>query len=227
MTQNAQAWSFLIPPVNTMPALDTLLPFTGLMILLALSPGPDNLFVLMQSVVHGKTAGLWVTLGLCTGLVGHTLAVAFGLALVLKTSPWLFSAIQTLGAVYLLYLAWQSYRAANCHVSQQLPQLSAGQLYRRGVVMNITNPKVTLFFLAFLPQFVARETEHFASQILVLGGLAILATLLVFGSIALFAGALKILNQSDSAQRRLHLITAGLLALLGLKLFFDLAQSLY
>ncbi len=86
---------------------------------------------------------------------------------------------------------------------------------------------MTLFFLAFLPQFVARETEHFASQILVLGGLAILATLLVFGSIALFAGALKILNQSDSAQRRLHLITAGLLALLGLKLFFDLAQSLY
>lgn len=208
-----------------MPELDTLLPFTGLMMLLALSPGPDNLFVLMQSAVHGKTAGVWVTLGLCTGLIGHTLAVALGLALVLKTSPWLFTSLQAIGAAYLLYLAWQSYRAANCHVSQQLPKLRAGQLYRRGVLMNITNPKVTLFFLAFLPQFVSHDTDDVTLQILVLGAIAILATLFIFGSIALFAGTLKILNQSDLAQRRLHLITAGILALLGLKLFFDLTQS--
>lgn len=206
-----------------MPEADTLLPFAGLMILLALTPGPDNLYVLMQSVINGRLAGMWVTLGLCTGLIGHTLAVAFGLALLIQTTPWLFSAIQTLGAAYLLYLAWQSYRAANCHLNRaQLPRLSAKQLYRRGIVMNLSNPKVTLFFLAFLPQFVSGAPHEFTVQILILGSIAIIVTLLVFGSLAGFAAALSFFNQSERLQKRLHQLTAIILALLGLKLFFDL-----
>jgi threonine/homoserine/homoserine lactone efflux protein len=198
------------------------LSFFGIALLLALTPGPDNLFVLMQSALWGRKAGLFVVLGLCTGLVGHTLAVAVGLAAVFATSQAAFAALKFAGAAYLVYLAWQAFRTqAGPSSRAKLPRQSKGQLYRRGIVMNLTNPKVSLFFLAFLPQFTSPSRGSVALQTVGLGVLFMLATLLVFGSIAFFSGAFGALMQRSASAQRLLNRAAGVVFLgLALKLAF-------
>ncbi|OZI15988.1 threonine transporter RhtB [Bordetella genomosp. 7] len=185
---------------------DTLLAFFGIAVLLALAPGPDNLFVLMQSALWGRRAGLFVVLGLCTGLLGHTAAVAAGLAAMFAASPMAFTAMKLAGAAYLAYLAWQALRdPGTAAQSERPPALSRGALYRRGIIMNLTNPKVLLFFFAFLPQFVAPAHGPVGLQIVVLGAVFMLATLLVFGAIAFFSGAFgQLLQRSPTASRWLN-----------------------
>jgi len=176
--------------------------FFAASVLLALTPGPDNIFVLSQSAVHGRAAGLAVTFGLCTGLIFHTTAVALGVAVIFQTSALAFSLLKYAGAAYLVYLAWQSFRAS----AASLPQgnggkLSRWKLYTRGIVMNITNPKVSIFFLAFLPQFADPARGSVPVQMMLFGGLFIVSTVLVFGGVALLAGTLGTwLMRSDRAQ---------------------------
>ncbi len=188
-----------------MPA-DILLLFFATAVLLALTPGPDNLFVLAQSLSFGHRAGWLVTLGLCSGLVFHTSLVAFGLAAILAASENLLTLIKILGALYLLRLAWLSWRdSSGGSVGRQVQALSAAALYRRGVIMNATNPKVALFFLAFLPQFVDVKYGDITVQVMILGALFMLATLLVFGAIAQLAGRYSTrLNQSETRRLWLH-----------------------
>src|SRR3546814_254993 len=151
---------------------DVALSFFGIAILLALAPGPDNLFVLMQSAMWGRRSGMFVVFGLCTGLIGHTLAVAVGLAAVFATSQTAFTVLKLAGAIYLVYLAWGAFRAQGNASSHEKPlRQSAALLYRRGIVMNLTNTKVSLFFLAFLPQFATPERGSVALQTVSLGGL--------------------------------------------------------
>jgi len=202
--------------------LETLLPFLGIAIMLSLAPGPDNIFVLLLSAMHGTRAGLTVVLGLCTGLLVHTAVVAVGLAALLAASAVAFTALKIAGALYLVYLAWQAFRAPVGALSTSDTQVKTGKhMYLRGVVMNLTNPKVVIFFLAFLPQFVSPERGHVAVQLMVLGFVFILAALLVFGSIAWFSGAFgRVLMRSARAQRAVNwfagsvfLALAGKLAL--------------
>lgn len=190
---------------------DTLTAFFGIAVLLALTPGPDNLFVLMQSAIWGRAAGLFVVLGLCTGLLGHTAAVAVGLAAVFAASPAAFTALKLAVAAYLAYLAWQVLRAPTGGGGGQRPEpLARGALYRRGIIMNLTNPKVLLFFFAFLPQFTRPEAGPMGWQIVELGAVFMLATLLVFGAIAVFSGGFgRLLQRSARAQRWLNRL-AGL-----------------
>jgi len=156
---------------------------------MAMTPGPDVIIVLTQSSLYGMRAGVLTTLGLMTGLLGHTLAVALGVAVLFQTSEAAFTALKFLGAAYLLYLAWQSFRSGvfRAFLTQSLFP-GYGTLYRRGFLSNITNPKVTLFFLAFLPQFADPAQGCLTAQIVVLGALFQLATLLVFGCVSLLAG---------------------------------------
>lgn len=140
-------------------------------ILLALSPGPDNLFVMAQAAQQGRRAGLLVTLGLCTGLLVHTAGVTFGLAALFKASATAFALLKFAGAGYLLFLAWQAFHAGTeTGPTANLDRLSGPRLYRRGIIMNITNPKVSIFFLAFLPQFADPARGSLAMQLLLLGG---------------------------------------------------------
>lgn len=193
--------------------------FIGITVLITLSPGPDNLYVLMQSVLHGHAAGIWVTLGLCTGLIVHTTAVSLGLAALLMSSVTAFTLLKILGALYLLYLAWQAFKAGQLQLTAaKTPMLSPWKGYRRGVLMNLSNPKVSLFFLAFLPQFVAVEHGNISQQIWLLGLTTIVVTFLVFSSIALLSGRLKQLNASPKTQRFLHRITAFIFVGLAAKL---------
>ena len=184
---------------------DTALAFFGVSLLLGLSPGPDNVFVLMQSATHGRRAGWLVTLGLCTGLLGHTAAVALGLAAVLAASPVAFTVLKLAGAAYLVYLAWGAWRAPVSALTTQATAGSGWRMYTRGVVMNLTNPKVGIFFLAFLPQFVKPEAGSVTLQVVQLDALFVLATLLVFGGFAWFAALIGgWLRRSPGAQRVLN-----------------------
>jgi threonine/homoserine/homoserine lactone efflux protein len=202
-----------------MPSLETLITFFGVSLLLGLTPGPDNLFVLVQSAQRGWRAGMAVVLGLCVGLVVHTAAVALGLAAVFAASAMAFTALKWCGAAYLAYLAWGALRAPAAVASGAAPAAAAGtapsarRMVVRGMVMNLTNPKVLVFFLAFLPQFADPARGPVALQLMVLGAVFILATLLVFGAIACFTGAFgALLQRSARAQTVLNRV-AGLVFL--------------
>ena len=204
-----------------MPAPDTLLAFLLTALVLGFTPGPDNLFVLMQSATQGRRAGLAVVLGLCTGIVVHTAAVALGLAALLAASPLAFTLMKAVGAAYLLYLAWGAWHAPATALpgGAQAPAQPLGALYRRGIVMNLSNPKVLLFFFALLPQFVAPDRGPVAAQLAVLGAVFILSTLLAFGSIAWAAGLLgERLRRSPGLQRGLNRCAALVFAGLALRL---------
>ena len=188
--------------------------------LLAIAPGPDNVFVLTQSALHGKLSGLVVVFGLCTGLLFHTTAVAFGVAVIFQASTLAFTILKVIGASYLVYLAWQIFRASPEQISMQSDQQkSLGTLYRRGIIMNLTNPKVSIFFLAFLPQFADPVRGPISLQMISLGGIFIIATILVFGAIALIGGTLgEWLNRSESAQRIMNWTAGTIFIGLALKL---------
>lgn len=170
--------------------LETLGAFFVTAIVMGLAPGPDNIFVLTQSALYGFRAGIVTTLGLMTGLFGHTAAVALGVAALFQTSEMAFMVLKCAGAAYLLYLAWLSFRSGASRAwLEQSTFPGYWALYRRGVIMNITNPKVTLFFLAFLPQFAKPELGNVPLQIVTLGLLFQLATLAVFGGVSFLGRA--------------------------------------
>ena len=203
----------MIPP-------DTAAVFFAATIALALTPGPDNIFVLTQSALHGRSAGFLVTVGLCTGLIAHTAAVALGVAAIFATSAVAFTALKLLGAGYLLYLAWGAFRAPATNLeSGAQSSLQGRKLYFRGVIMNVTNPKVAIFFLAFLPQFADPVRGSLTLQILLLGGLFMVATLLVFGGVAMSAGYLgEWLRKSERAQLILNRVAGIVFVALALRL---------
>lgn len=197
-----------------------LLIFFTTSVLLALSPGPDNLFVMTQAARHGRKAGLFVTLGLCTGLLVHTAAVTFGLAALFTASAVAFTLLKFSGAVYLLYLAWLSFRAGSATGPTAAAEcLSSATLYRRGVIMNITNPKVSIFFLALLPQFADPAKGSLSVQLLLLGGVFIIATVIVFSLISILAGVFgEHFRKSACAQKVLNRAAGIIFAGLALKL---------
>lgn len=210
--------------------IDVLIPYFIACLILAIAPGPDILFVLTQSALQGAKAGILVVLGLCTGLLFHTTAVAFGVAVIFKTSALAFSALKIVGAAYLLYLAWLSLKPAkksnNDSSTQkeetpQQPQLKSWQLYRRGIFMNITNPKVSIFFLAFLPQFASPARGSLSLQMVFLGFLFIVSALMVFSTVAYAAGALgKWIARSPRAMTWLNRLAGFVFIGLAVKLLF-------
>ena len=201
--------------------IETLATFLTAAVVLALVPGPDNVFVLTQSAVQGKGAGLAVVMGLCTGLIGHSTAVALGVAAIFQTSALAFTVLKYIGAAYLVYLAWQMFRAPVEKIGEASGEIATdyGKLYLRGIIMNTTNPKVSIFFLAFLPQFTDPERGSVTIQILLLGGIFIGATIIVFGGIAVLAGFLgEWLNRSPRIQMVLNKLAATIFLGLALKL---------
>jgi len=200
--------------------LETLPLFFTASVALCIAPGPDNLFVLTQSGLYGRLAGFVVTLGLCTGLIGHTTAVAVGVAAIFQTSELAFTALKMVGAAYLLYLAWGAFRAGNTDLDDGSGQaISLKRLYGRGVLMNITNPKVGIFFLAFLPQFADPAAGPIGIQMMILGGVFIIATLLVFGAVAWGAGFIGgWLRRSARAQLVMNRLAGTIFVALAIRL---------
>lgn len=194
--------------------------FLAASVAITLMPGPDILFVIAQSMSRGKTAGIATSLGLCTGLIVHTLAAALGITAVLHQSAIAFAVLKYAGALYLLYLAWQSAREGKATLDlPQTEQRSYTFLYRKGIFMNLLNPKVSLFFLAFLPQFVPPSNGNTVWPMMLLGFLFLLQSLAVFATVSVFAGTIgqKWLQRPVIA-RHVNKVKAALFAVLGIRL---------
>nr|WP_297783253.1 LysE family translocator [uncultured Allomuricauda sp.] len=160
---------------------------------LAISPGPDNIFVLTQSISNGTKSGLATVFGLVSGCLVHTTLLAFGVSEIIKRSDTLFFAIKLFGAMYLLYLAYQVYRsdASIAIDDKNRPAKTPMKLFWTGVTMNVLNPKVTIFFLAFFPGFLFSDELNTVVQFYILGLLFMLSALIVFGTIAVLAGKIS------------------------------------
>ena len=166
--------------------IENLLPFITASVLLTLSPGPDIIYVLVLSLSNGERAGILTTLGLVSGIIIHTSLVAFGISAILKESESVYLIIRILGACYLFYLAYRVWK------SKAEIQIKAGpggrsknlSLFKRGFIMNVINPKVTIFFLAFFPGFLWDTTGNTVYQFYVLGALFMLQALIIFSLVA-------------------------------------------
>ena len=192
-------------------------------IVVGIAPGPDNLFVLAQSATHGARAGFSVILGLCTGIALQTCLLVAGVSALIAASPTAFFVMQCLGAAYLLYLAYKSFQVrAGTVVAGESPELPAHKLYLRGIIMNMTNPKAVLFMLSFIPPAVKMDRPiHPSVQTAILGAEFIVATLIVFGTVAILAGAVKkFLLNSPKANRNLNWFSGVVFVLLAVALFF-------
>lgn len=218
---------------------------------IGIAPGPDILFVLAQSATYGARLGFCIILGLCTGIALQICLLVAGVSALIAASPIAFFVLQCLGAVYLLFLAYKSFQVRIGTVtidgvdsigaeplqndssicsgaspkgeaieSSAVP--SARKLYFRGVIMNMTNPKVILFILSLIPSAVRLDRPISPSlQTAILGAEFIVATMIVFGSIALLAGTVKkYLLNSPKANRNLNWFSGCVFVMLAIGLFF-------
>ncbi|QMU63952.1 MAG: LysE family translocator [Flavobacteriaceae bacterium] len=172
--------------------IEILLSFVLATAVLAASTGPDNLFVLAQSMVHGKKHGLATVAGLMSGCIIHTSFIAFGLSAIIKENVSVFFIIKLLGAAYLCYLAFQVFKSdSKIRIStNNVPKKTTIQLFKTGFLMNVLNPKVTFFFLAFFPEFLFSDILSTVVQFYVLGGLFIITSFIIFSSIAFLGSTL-------------------------------------
>ena len=144
--------------------------FIGISWALILAPGPDMFYVMTRGMAHGRRAGIVSAIGVVCGILVHTTAAAFGLTLLLQTSAFAFLVVKFIGAIYLLYLgiqAWRDKSTFRLQTSASIAKSSA--LFWQGVLSNVLNPKIAIFFLAFLPQFVDKGSSHVTLQMAFLG----------------------------------------------------------
>ena len=193
---------------------------------LALSPGPDNIYVLMQSISNGRKYGIATVCGLISGCLVHTTLVAFGVSAIIKESESLFFIIKTLGALYLLYLAYKVFKsdAAVSLSNNAVPKKSMMQLFKQGIIMNVLNPKVSIFFLAFFPAYLFSKTISTVTQFYVLGLLFMATSFMVFALIAFLAGFISdYLKQSKNIG--LVLKWLQIVVFIGIAIFIFLSEN--
>jgi threonine/homoserine/homoserine lactone efflux protein len=168
---------------------EILLSFIGASMLLTIMPGPDIIYVLVQSMTNGKKYGIVTSLGLVSGIIIHTTLVAFGVSALIKQSENIYFAIKLFGAIYLLYLAYLTYKSdEELVLNEKAGRKSLVKLFKQGFIMNVLNPKVSIFFLAFFPGFLYSATQNTVVQFYVLGGLFMLQALLIFSLVSLLSG---------------------------------------
>ena len=169
--------------------IESLISFSIATLFLALTPGPDNLYVISQSLTNGTKRGIATTIGLISGCIVHTTLLAFGVSAIIAASETIFYGLKIIGACYLLFLAYKVYRS-NPHVDLKNKVLKKTylQLFKQGVIMNLVNPKILIFFLAFFPGFLWDEFQNTIYQFYVLGIVFMTISFLVFSSLAILAG---------------------------------------
>ena len=193
---------------------------------LAISPGPDNIYVLMQSIVHGKKYGLATVAGLISGCLIHTSLVAFGVSAVIKANDTIFFIIKLFGALYLLFLAYKVFRSeAKLDLgSEELPKKSLWQLFKQGFIMNVLNPKVSIFFLAFFPSFLFSDSLSTVIQFYVLGLLFMFVSTLIFSAIAILAGYISDYTKQHS-RVGIYFKWLQIIVFVGIAIFIFIAEK--
>jgi threonine/homoserine/homoserine lactone efflux protein len=172
--------------------------FIGATALLAISPGPDNIYVLIQSITYGVKYGIATVLGLISGCIVHTSLVAFGASAIIKQNETLFYSLKIFGATYLIFLAYKVFkRDSTISISsKEVSKKSTSQLFKQGFIMNVLNPKVSIFFLALFPGFLFSQSMSTMNQFFILGFVFMAVSLVIFSLISILAGSISIyLNQ--------------------------------
>jgi len=197
----------------------TLLYFLGASIALTLAPGPDNIFVMTQGIARGRKPAIITALGMCSGVSVHTTAAAFGISALFYSSALAFNLVKYAGAAYLLYLAFRTLQERSAVRLSTADDRPAAALFRRGFIMNVLNPKVALFFLAFLPQFVTPSAGHVPLQMLLLGLIFMVQAIVIFCLIGYFAGSIgSYILARPRVAKHFDWLTAGVFASLGIRL---------
>ena len=197
--------------------------FTVASLVLIVTPGQDMVLVMSRSIAQGPAAGVVTAAGVSVGLVGHTVLATLGLGAVLRASEWLFLALKFIGAAYLVYLGMGLLRTRAgrlaVHAAAARP---LSRLFLDGAVSNISNPKIAIFYFAFLPQFVLAGAAHPTLLVFVLGLLFAALTFLVKGPVGYFAGLLSAwLRARPGALHWLHRSSGAVLIALGVSLAFE------
>jgi threonine/homoserine/homoserine lactone efflux protein len=196
-----------------------LLLFLSATLALNIMPGPDVLYVLANSARYGPRGGILASLGISCGIVLHTVLAALGIAALLMAHPWAMQVLRIAGAVYLILLGLSAFQAAAQQTTVMAGLSSGWRIFARGFVTNVSNPKVALFFLAFLPQFVDVTRSAPTLQVLTLGAIFVLSGTLVNVAYACAAGWVSAALRRDPRwQRRLVRFSGAALVLLGLRL---------
>lgn len=185
---------------------------------LTMSPGPDMLYVLAKGAEKGRRAALFTAWGMCTGCLVHTFAVAFGFAQLCASNPRVFLAVKFGGAAYLFWLAWKTIRGAHPEPVLQAASEDDGRTFLRGALMNVMNPKVLLFFIAFLPQFWNRSSSvPVAGQMITLGLLFMAQGFFWFTLLAWFSGWIgDFIRRSPKLLRAMPYLSGAILVLIAL-----------
>ena len=163
--------------------------FVAASALLAVAPGPDIVYVLTRGIAQGRRAGIAAALGFASGCIFHTVLAAVGIAALIRSSELAFDLVRYAGAAYLAWIGVQALRHRSAFSLEAASDAKAlATIYRQSVIGNMLNPKVTLFFLAFLPQFVNTGAGHVGWQMALLGVVFMMVTVVVFGAVAIFSG---------------------------------------
>jgi len=195
----------------------TLLAFVPAALALNLTPGADMMFCLGQGLRSGRGPAVAASAGIAAACMVHVTLAGLGLGAAVAALPWLFDLIRWVGVAYLLYLAWGAWRSGPARADA--PAVPAARAFRAGLVVNLTNPKVILFVLAFIPQFVSPEAGPVLAQFLIYGAVLTLGGFVVNGLVGLFAGqAGRRLISSPRFARWLGRISGGIFAALALRL---------
>lgn len=205
--------------------------FVVAVFLVSVVPGPDMLFVVANAAVGGRRAGVVAAAGMSTGLAVHTVAAALGLGALIQAAPQVLNGVRIAGAAFLLYLAYLTWRASRQQVGEpdevpDVPQRTLRKTYVMATLTNLANPKVILFYLAFVPQFISTGAGAWPAtvQFLILGAIFILVGFPVDASVALLAGGLtsRFLRAGSTVRRRLERVCAGIFAALAARLATDI-----
>lgn len=172
--------------------LSTVLCFLTASVILTVAPGPDNMYLLSKSLADGAKNGIILAGGLASGILFHTTLVILGVAALLQSSPLALTLLQYIGAAYLLFLAWGAFHSSGkLSLTSAAPSDARISLYKRGILMNVLNPKVLLFFLAFLPQFADLSHPSANFHIALLGFIFAVQAFVIFSGIAICAGRIR------------------------------------
>ena len=193
--------------------MDQILLFLISSLALTLMPGPDILFVLNQSL-ESKKSGFLISIGLCSGLVVHTLILVFGLSAFIETNEYVISYLKYFGTLYLFYLAFDELNTK----FKQASKPNNTNLFLRGLYMNLVNPKVLLFFIAYFPNFLFSETLSISLQFLILGSIFIFQALIIFSSVSLASNKLTAYLKVDTTNYRLSYFKAFVFVAIGLSI---------
>jgi threonine/homoserine/homoserine lactone efflux protein len=191
---------------------------------MALTPGPNMVYLVSRSVSQGWRAGMVSLAGTAVGFVVYMTMANLGLAAVFIVVPWLYTALKVAGAVYLLWLAYKTLRPGGMSLfeTRDLPRDSAGKLFRMGLVTNLLNPKAALMYLALIPQFVDQSAGNVVAQGFQLGAIQIAVAMVVNGAIILAAGSIAVfLQRKPTWIRWQRWVTGTLLGAVGVKLALD------